>query len=321
MTMPSWMSAVLDDALEGVSRKELRERAQIISDAYRADGTSTVIRGALDALAYATVRMPATYAAIRAGLSFAAEIVPDFAPQSLLDVGAGPGTASWAAQDLWPSLGRGTLIDRNPHLLDIARRMAAQSTLVTTFVPSDLQSALRDAAAADLVVAGYALTELANDALPVALKELWRLADGMLVIVEPGTPQGFARILACRDRLIAAGGHIVAPCSHMAACPLRAAPRWCHFSERLPRSRAHLFAKEGALSFEDERFSYLAVVKGMSVQKQYRRVLATPRVSKGEITLSLCAPEKIEERIIPRRDKAAYKAAKDYAWGDAIEGN
>jgi ribosomal protein RSM22 (predicted rRNA methylase) len=318
MTMPSWISRVLEDALEGVSRKELRGRAQAISDAYRSDGTSTVIRGELDALAYATVRMPATYAAIRASLSFAAAIIPDFAPQSLLDIGAGPGTASWAAQDLWPSLGRATLIDRNPHLLEIARRMAAQVSLATDIVLSDVQSALRDVVVADLVVAGYALTELANDVLPVALKELWRLARGMLVIVEPGTPQGFARILACRDQLIAGGGHIVAPCSHVAVCPLRSAARWCHFSERLPRSRAHLFAKEGALSFEDERFSYLAVAKGMPTQKRYRRILATPRVTKGEITLSLCAPEKVEERIIPRRDKAAYKAAKDYGWGDAI---
>jgi hypothetical protein len=64
MTMPSWMSAVLDGALEGVSRKELRDHAQKISASYRTDGTSTVIRSELDAPAYATVRMPATFAAV-----------------------------------------------------------------------------------------------------------------------------------------------------------------------------------------------------------------------------------------------------------------
>ena len=319
MTMPSWMSRVLDDALEGVSRKDLRVQAQNISDVYRSDGTSTVIRSDLDALAYAIARMPATYAALRASFTSAAEIVADFVPQSLLDIGAGPGTASWAAQDLWPSIGRAMLIDRNSHLLDIARRMAAQVSFETNVVLSDVMSTLRDVAAADLVVAGYALTELANDALPVVLEELWRLTRGMLVIVEPGTPQGFARVLACRDRLIAAGGHIVAPCSHAAACPLRSATRWCHFSERLPRSRAHLFAKAGHLSFEDEKFSYLAVAKTSLVQKQYRRILATPHITKGQISLSLCAPEKIEERVIPRRDKDAYKAAKNFDWGDAAD--
>jgi ribosomal protein RSM22 (predicted rRNA methylase) len=141
----------------------------------------------------------------------------------------------------------------------------------------------------------------------------------LLVIVEPGTPQGFARILACRDYLIARGGHIVAPCSHAAACPLLSQTRWCHFSERLPRSRAHLFAKDGNLSFEDEKFSYLAVAKAPLIQKNLRRILATPHVTKGQIALSLCAPEKVEERMIPRRDKDAYKAAKEYDWGDAID--
>jgi ribosomal protein RSM22 (predicted rRNA methylase) len=319
MTLPSWIRLVLDDALEGVSRKELRDHAQAISDAYRSDGTSNVIRSDLDALAYAAVRMPATYAAIRASLEAAREIIPDFAPRSLLDIGAGPGTAAWAAQDLWPSIGEATLVDRNPHLLKIARRMAAATSLETKLALSDVQSARREVPEADLVVAGYALTELPYDVLPVILRELWRAVRALLVIVEPGTPQGFSRIWTCRDHLLAAGGHIVAPCTHAAACPLSTATRWCHFSRRLPRSRAHLFAKAGNLSFEDEKFSYLVVAKGQPAQKRYRRVLATPHVTKGQISLSLCAPDKIEERIVPRRDKAAYKAAKDYAWGDAID--
>lgn len=138
MTMPPWISLFLEEALDGVSRKELRSHAQEISDTYRSDGTSTVIRGELDALAYATVRMPATYAAIRAGLKSTADVIPDLEPRSILDIGAGPGTASWAAQDIGPSIRQATLVDRNPSLLDIARRMAVSSSLETRFVLSDL---------------------------------------------------------------------------------------------------------------------------------------------------------------------------------------
>ena len=42
----------------------------------------------------------------------------------------------------------------------------------------------------------------------------------MLVLVEPGTPQGFARIREARAALIAEGAHIVAPCTHENVCPM-----------------------------------------------------------------------------------------------------
>ncbi|MGL1585795.1 small ribosomal subunit Rsm22 family protein, partial [Vibrio parahaemolyticus] len=48
------------------------------------------MRTSEDALAYALARMPATYAAIAASLNALAEVNPEFAPQSLLDIGAGP---------------------------------------------------------------------------------------------------------------------------------------------------------------------------------------------------------------------------------------
>ena len=73
---------------------------------------------------------------------------------------------------------------------------------------------------ADLVIAGYVLAELAETEAAKRAKTLWEAADQMLVLVEPGTPQGFARIRAARAALIAAGGHVVAPCTHDKDCPL-----------------------------------------------------------------------------------------------------
>jgi ribosomal protein RSM22 (predicted rRNA methylase) len=320
--LPAWIGAALQRKLENVSRNELRQRAQAISDAYRADGTSDIIRSEFDALAYAVVRMPATYAAVHAALAQTAKVIPDFAPRSLLDVGAGPGTASFAACEAWPSLQRATLIDRNTHLLKLARQLgdpAAAPHVALTTNQADA-AALAAGLGADMVMASYALTELAPAAWQDVLARLWGLAGSLLVIVEPGTTAGSKRVLAYRDYLLAAGARIVAPCSHDGACPLAQNTRWCHFSARLPRSRDHRLAKGADAPYEDEKFSYLVAGKGFGDLARGRRILATPKVGRAGVALTLCAPEIAEERVVARSDKQAYKAAKRCDWGDAITG-
>ena len=71
--------------------------------------------------------MPATYAAVTASLNALREIAPGFAPKSLLDVGAGPGTASWAAAEAFPSLQAFALLDANSALRALALDLAAGS--------------------------------------------------------------------------------------------------------------------------------------------------------------------------------------------------
>ncbi|HET9617034.1 MAG TPA: small ribosomal subunit Rsm22 family protein [Pseudolabrys sp.] len=314
--LPGFVSGALHAKLENVSRTDLKARAQRMSDSYRGGGTSAVIRSDLDALAYAIVRMPATYVAVRAALAQTAQIVPDFGPRTLLDVGAGPGTATWAACDAWPSLERATLIDDNPHLLALAQAM--QASLDISAQRSAMAAALPDAASADVVLASYVLTELPDASLRATLDRLWDKAERLLVIVEPGTPDGFKRILACRDALIARGAQIVAPCSHEGGCPLADGPRWCHFSARVPRSRDHLLVKDANVPFEDEKFSYLVAGKGFPPLDRGRRILATPKVDKSAVTLTVCTPDVPEQRRVARGDKDAYRAAKRLDWGDAI---
>ncbi|MCK9914158.1 small ribosomal subunit Rsm22 family protein [Microbacteriaceae bacterium K1510] len=319
--LPAFLGAALANKLENVSRAALRGRAKTISETYRSGGGSSVIRTQDDSLAYALVRMPATYAAVRAALTQAIDVVPDFAPRSLLDVGAGPGTASWAAADAWPSLERITLIDSNPRLLDLAEEFrqapgAPQAGL--SAMRGNIADALGQASAADVVMASYVLTEMAIEAAVVSAAALWRLAEKLLVIVEPGTPDGFKRILRYRDLLLAQGASIIAPCSHESICPLSTGDRWCHFSARLPRSRDHLLTKGASVPFEDEKFSYLVAGKGFDERGRGRRILATPRVGKAAISLTLCAPEAPADITIARGDKDAYKAAKRLDWGDAL---
>jgi ribosomal protein RSM22 (predicted rRNA methylase) len=142
---------------------------------------------------------------------------------------------------------------------------------------------------------------------------LWSKTRDTLLVVEPGTPAGYARIITLRQQLIATGAHVAAPCPHDGKCPLQA-PDWCHFTQRLPRLRAHMQIKGAELPFEDEKFSYVALTR-VPVRKRLARVLAPPVVGKAEISAKLCTPEGLVTAKVARRAKTAYARARHWRWG------
>src|SRR5947208_4160073 len=276
--LPLELKAALDVKLNGFSRNDASERAASISKTYRDGGGSGAIRSETDALAYALSRMPATYAAVTASLNALREITPRLAPGSMLDVGAGPGTATWAAAEAFPSLQDFTLLDSNDALRALALDLARDSTRLRqiNYERGEARAALTSADTADLVVASYMIGEI-SDAEQRALAELmWEKTRYTLLVVEPGTPAGYARIIALRERLIALGAHVAAPCPHDSKCPLQP-PDWCHFTQRLQRSRAHKQVKGVELPFEDEKFAYVALTRAR-IEKRPARVLAQPEV-------------------------------------------
>jgi ribosomal protein RSM22 (predicted rRNA methylase) len=316
--LPAELRAALDGKLRGFSRNDAAGRAASISKTYRDGGGSGAIRSEADALAYALARMPATYAAVTASLNALVEVRPDFAPNSLLDVGAGPGTATWAAAEAFPSLQKFALLDANVTLRALALDLVSDSFRLrdVSYERGEARAALARTDAADLVVASYMIGEI-GDAEQRALAELmWAKTRDALLVVEPGTPAGYARIIALREHLIALGAHVAAPCPHDGKCPLQA-PDWCHFTQRLQRSRAHKQVKGAELPFEDERFSYVALTRAPAAQR-LSRVLAQPAVSKIEITAKLCTPEGLALTKVPRRAKAEYAIARRWRWGDAV---
>src|SRR4051794_28290329 len=315
---PAELKAALDAKLRGFSRSDAAERSASISKTYRDGGGSRAIRSETDALAYALARMPATYAAVTASLNALREIRPEFAPKNLLDIGAGPGTASWAAAEAFSSLQDFRLLDANDALRKLALELVSESFRLRAlrYERGEARQALIEAEAADLVVASYVIGELSEAEQAALAGLMWEKTRDTLLVVEPGTPAGYARIIALRERLIAAGGHVAAPCPHDGKCPL-AAPDWCHFTQRLQRSRAHKQVKGAELPFEDERFAYVALTRAPLAQRP-SRVLAQPTVSKVEIAAKLCTPEGLALTKVPRRAKADYAAARRWRWGDAV---
>lgn len=317
-TLPPELKAALDSKLHGFSRSEASQRSQKISTTYRTGGTSGTIKSEADALAYALARMPATYAAVAASLNALTEIAPSLAPETLLDVGAGPGTASWAAAEAFPSLHDFTLLDANATLSRLALELVRDSSRLAEcrYLRGDASANLAEISRADLVVASYVIGELGEAEQRTLTEAMWAKARHALVVIEPGTPAGYARILALRQQLISAGAYVVAPCPHEKPCPL-IAPDWCHFSQRLPRSQAHRQIKGAEVPFEDERFIYVAMTRTPPAARA-TRVLAPPDVGKAEITAKLCTETGVELAKVPRRDRTAYASARRWRWGDGV---
>jgi ribosomal protein RSM22 (predicted rRNA methylase) len=317
-TLPAELKAALDGKLQGFSRTDAAHRSQKISTTYRAGGSSSTIKSDADALAYALARMPATYAAVAASMNALTELAPDLAPETLLDVGAGPGTASWAAAEAFPSLQDFTLLDANTTLSRLALELARDSSRLADcrYLPGDAGANLAEVSPADLVVASYVIGELGESDQRKLAETMWAKARHALLVIEPGTPAGYARILALRQQLITASAFVAAPCPHERPCPL-AAPDWCHFNQRLPRSQAHRQIKGADVPFEDERFIYVALTRAPPASRA-ARVLAPPDIGKAEIAAKLCTETGVALTKIPRRDKAAYAEARRWRWGDAV---
>jgi ribosomal protein RSM22 (predicted rRNA methylase) len=319
--LPGSLRAALDALAEGLGRQALSARSRGITATYQARGNSRdVIGSGDDALAYALARMPATFAATAKALGALAEAVPDFSPLSLLDIGCGPGTAGYAAADAFPSLAAFTFIDRNGPFLDLAARLApvVLGERDITISPAEL-AATPSLPRADLVIASYVLAELPQDVRTTLLESLWRSTGGALVLVEPGTPDGFQRLGEVRAVLIAAGGHVAAPCTHENRCPKAGLDGdWCRFLVRVQRGRDHRLLKGGDRPFEDEPFAYLAVTREPPTARSSQRIVGRLDRTKAGIALPVCGPGGAGIRSVASRDRKNFKQFRKLEWGDAV---
>jgi ribosomal protein RSM22 (predicted rRNA methylase) len=316
MQPPSELLAVVEQETSRFERGQLARAAAELTERYkRESAASPAIGREVHRAAYLAVRLPATYAA--AGHVF--RQVHAFAPQleikTMLDLGAGPGTALLAAKQVFPALERATLLEADAGWLKPGRLLTATLALEAQWLQRDLR-APGDLAPHDLVVISYALGELPQAAGESLLRRAWQCATKLMVIVEPGTMRGFAGINATRSWLLANRANIVAPCPHHSACPMDAAGDWCHFAQRVERTSLHRSLKGGSLGHEDEKFSYLAAAREPVALPQ-SRIVRHPQRHRGHVQLTLCTAEGIAMRTIAKSRKQAYKEARQADWGDA----
>ncbi len=320
MRLPAALNRAIDAEAAQHDRKLLARAVEDMSFRYRerAKNSGAFVSTPVHRAAYVITRFPATYAATAAVLSEIRQRMPLFEPESLLDLGAGPGTATWAAAGIFPSLQRATLVEQDADFIATARHMLKSAGFDPVarmeWVRGDLRSATFEPH--DLVVISYALGELKEkEATAVIAKAL--AAAKVLAVIEPGTPYGCGVVHVARAAMLKAKSHIVAPCSQEGPCPMLARKDdWCHFAQRLERTSLHRHLKSGELGYEDEKFSYM-IATHQEVARAPARIIRHPLVGKGHIKLELCTPAGIVTETVTRSDKENFKLARRAKWGDA----
>ncbi|KAL9166982.1 hypothetical protein ABFS82_05G066500 [Erythranthe guttata] len=248
------------------------------------------------AVAYVASRMPAVYSALYRVLSEVRRRVPDFTPAKVLDFGAGTSSALWAMMEVWPgSVERINLVEPSQSMQRAGQSLfkdLKKLPLVQSYnsIQSLSKHINKSGRRHDLVIASYVLGEVPSLQDRITLvRQLWDLTDDILVLVEPGSPQGSNIISQMRSHILwmenrrtrklqnaankastelvplKTGAFVVAPCPHDGPCPLQNTNKYCHFVQRLQRTssqRVYKRTKGPLRGYEDEKFSYVAFRRG-----------------------------------------------------------
>lgn len=318
MQLPDSLQKALEDVAKKLPPNVLRAAYQTLSDTYhRGENSAFSFSRPEQVIAYLLARMPATFAAVFEALKSLKEALFEWSCQTVLDLGAGPGTASWAALEVFPKIRSMTLLESSEEMLKKGQELASfcEATVLkeAKWIQQDLKKPF-ELPKADLAIFSYVLSEI--DCTDLIL-DLYR-SGVVVLIVEPGTPKGFSKILSLRGRLIQEGAQIAAPCPHHLACPK---PNWCHFPARVERTKIHKFLKEGSLGYEDEKYSYLAI-SSLKPRSMMGRVVEKPLKLSGHVKLTLCTSEgNLEKKTISRSQKEFYKKARDVDWSSSFPNN
>lgn len=317
MELPQSIKQAVEEEAETIPLSRLIAASERLTAAYRekSGADQRLVSDREEALAYAVVRMPATYGAAAEALQKTSELFGGEI-RTMSDAGAGCGAVGWAAGECFPSLEKIICTERDPNMSALGKKLMEKVgfSVEAEWRERDLNEG--GFPSADLVTASYVLNELSPAKRQVLTERLWESAGKLLILIEPGTPVGFAGLLEVRKTLLSLGAHLLAPCPDRAECPLPESD-WCHFTARVPRSRLHKRLKGGEVPYEDEKYCFLAAVREKATPCA-ARILRHPKKEPGKITLRLCTEDGVTERIVSAKNGADFKRARKSDSGDCF---
>jgi len=230
-----------------------------------------------------------------------------WAPKSrrLIDWGCGTGIATRRILAAWPTISQVSLHDRSALAVRFARERIAGENRGVTFDPrleADLET---------LLVLSHVISEFD----PQTRAEVIALAQaaGEVIWVEAGTHADSRKLAEVRAELLSAAEslHIIAPCTHSAACPLFQAANekhWCHHFAEAPSdvsrdARWDEWSRELGIDRRSLPYSHLVLsTHGAPATAGYSRIIGVPREGKGHSKILSCDEAGLHDRMLQKRD-------------------
>ncbi|MCE1196920.1 small ribosomal subunit Rsm22 family protein [bacterium] len=263
--------------------------------------------------------------------------------RAILDIGAGPGPASFAAMGAAADgVASATLVDWNAEALEAAARLAAieaHAPNALTLVKRNLESDPRlEGGPYDLIVACHSANEFWKEGADSLERRasLFRQAcgllaeGGVLLVIEPSATVTCRPALALRDRLLAEGGlRCAGPCPGSFPCPIAAAggERSCHSTwPWTPPPMVADLARAAGLDRDSAKATWFALKKASAGEAAGRtaasgaaeeaasptlagRVVSEPMLNKaGRVRYILCTPNGLATLSAKRDDPTAQES-------------
>ena len=315
MRIPLELEQAIENQIKDIKINELKNEAEKLSDRYLNEERTgkTLLSKEIEAWAYSIMRMPATFGAVTNVLKNTLNIIKNNKFKTLLDIGSGTGASIWAVDNLL-EVEKIICLEREEAMRKIGQSLLKDNEKIRDIEWINKDITKEELPTAEIIIMSYVINELAEEDRKKVIEKILELDYKFILIIEPGTPEGFKNIKQIQKEALNKGKYIIAPCTTQEICKLPE-DDWCHSVVRMERTKIHKLLKNAELSYEDEKFSYI-VISNEKYDLPESRILRHPIIEKGKITLKLCEKGNINEKIITKKDKENFKKAKKKNCGD-----
>lgn len=317
------LSNKIADVLSKEKIVNLKKSFNAISEKYRKErgDSETVVSNNDEVLTYISSRMIETSAIVDDVLS-KIDSITDFKSEvfKIIDVGSGTGACLWAIENYFKRA-KVIAIEKETAMIKYSKLLCESLSCYIDYLEESIFSKkINDIENSDLVIESFMLNELTDKERLKATQTMCDKTDDFLVLIEPGTPKSYERMMEVRNYVLSKGFNLILPCSHSGVCGLK--NDYCNFSVRVSRTNVNRQVKNAALNYEDEKYFYLVFRKNKKREDVNKFVvLRKPIYRKGCVDLKLCALDGNIKNETITKSNINYKKARKLKHGDIVDFN